>query len=135
MLEHRLAADPEIKKYVRAKRNINNLPDPWDTQFISIQKCWKWRCRKAKQWMKHKLSLTEVEDYHLGQWFEIEYHGHIIRMQDHEKWIFTSEDGCVWASDTDPAFYTNLRSKRFLKVYARHIPNINVQNGEVIKYV
>lgn len=37
-------------KLVRAKRNKNNLPDPWDTQWIKIQRNWKWQSKKRRQW-------------------------------------------------------------------------------------
>lgn len=39
--EKRINADPEITKYVRAKRRAHNLPDSWDDYPITVTKSWK----------------------------------------------------------------------------------------------
>jgi hypothetical protein len=38
------------KEHVRAKRNSTNLPNSWDTQWITIPKSWKDRYKKRCQW-------------------------------------------------------------------------------------
>ena len=59
--EKSLSDDSEHKPYVRAKRNKNNLPDPWDnTKPLPMFKSWKHRSKCRKQWMKHKVSLNEL---------------------------------------------------------------------------
>jgi len=37
-------------EFVRAKRRPTNLADAWDDQFIGMQKGWKWKSKKRKQW-------------------------------------------------------------------------------------
>jgi hypothetical protein len=50
--EKALAEDPDMKPYIRAKRNRRNLPEDGqtDTKWIKRQRTWKSKSKK-KQWM------------------------------------------------------------------------------------
>lgn len=50
--ERRQNCAPELKEFVRAKRNKGNLPNAWDDIFRPYSKCWKDCTKKRKQWMK-----------------------------------------------------------------------------------
>lgn len=119
--EKRLSADPEIKQYIRAKRNTKNLPDPYgDTQPIKIQKSWKWRCNKLKQWIKHKLSYSEKNYLHLGLWYIVTIDGIDIKVQEHEKYVICY-DGVVYISKEDPNFYHGVTKKYYFDLWCRKI--------------
>ena len=79
-------SDPEIKQFIRSKRLPKNLPDSFtDTKWIKRDKSWKSRCRKEKQWIRHKKSEIEEEildmestaihdlfyKYGDGEWYDI----------------------------------------------------------------
>lgn len=49
--ERKYACDPEHKPYIRGKRSLKILPDPWDDILVSkVKRNWK-RTKKRKQWM------------------------------------------------------------------------------------
>lgn len=58
------SSDLENKKYIRASRNRNNLPNTYNTQWIKKIKNWKHRSKKQHQYEKHKLSKGELNYYY-----------------------------------------------------------------------
>ncbi len=44
--------DPEIKEFVRAKRNKNNMVTAWDDNPISQSRSWKDNTKKRHSWEK-----------------------------------------------------------------------------------
>ena len=60
--ERKQACDKDIKPYIRPKRNINYLPDSWNTKWINVRQFrnWKHRCKKKHQWEKHKQTPDEI---------------------------------------------------------------------------
>ena len=62
--EKHLAVDEMHKPYIRAKRNISNLPDTYTrTRWIPIIKNWKHRAKVNHQWEKHKISNEEADKF------------------------------------------------------------------------
>lgn len=62
--EKKKSSDPEIAKYIRAKRKPKNIPDNYtDTKWIKkiSDKSWKTRCRKRHQYDKHVITEKEKE--------------------------------------------------------------------------
>jgi len=80
--ERRKAADPEIMDLIRPSRNVTNLPDSWDTQFIHKEKSWKHRCRKNHQYEFHYQTEDEI-NYVTG------HHtlGYLMYLYGHSKWV------------------------------------------------
>lgn len=51
--ERRMAADPNIKKYVRPGRNSSNLPDGWlEDRRVPRTRDWKRKTKRRHQWEK-----------------------------------------------------------------------------------
>ena len=63
--EIRNACDPEVKEFIRPKRNKNHLPcyDNTGTRFIDISKfkSWKGRAKVKHQWESHNKTKDELE--------------------------------------------------------------------------
>jgi hypothetical protein len=127
--EKKVACDEMHKPFVRGKRSVRQLPDTWDTQFIKIQRSWKWRCRKTRQWLSHKLTSYEIKYLKVGKWRNIVFKGHSIKVQEHEEWIFAL-DGAVFVAKEDPYYYEGglYLSSWFIKYFCRQIRHIKVGN-------
>lgn len=62
--EKKLAVSEDHKPYIRAKRNIHNLPDGYTrTRWIKKIKNWKYRSKVGHQWEKHKVTYYEQDKY------------------------------------------------------------------------
>ena len=60
MREKRLSADQEQQEFIRGKRNINHLPNSWDTQWIKRpRKSWKEKSKNKHQYDKVYHTLSE----------------------------------------------------------------------------
>lgn len=70
--EIRDACDPEVKEFIRAKRNKNHLPcyDNTDTRWIDISKfkSWKGRAKVKHQWESHNKTKDELNEYENYKW-------------------------------------------------------------------
>lgn len=70
--EIRDACDPEVKEFIRAKRNKNHLPcyDNTGTKFIDISKfkSWKGRAKVKHQWESHNKTKEELNKYENYKW-------------------------------------------------------------------
>ena len=63
--EKALSLDEDHKKYIRAKRNKNHLPDSWsDTRWIPKIKSWKNRSKVSHQYEKHVQSEFELNTFY-----------------------------------------------------------------------
>lgn len=62
--EKKANSDPEVKSYIRAKRQTNNLPDCWDTRWIPKIKNWKHRSKVKHQYDKHKINSVEANAFY-----------------------------------------------------------------------
>lgn len=52
--ERRISCDKEIKQYVRAARNIHDLPSDFDDIRRNFTRCWKRQYKLKHQWMIHQ---------------------------------------------------------------------------------
>ena len=70
--EIRDACDPEVKEFIRPKRNKNHLPcyDNTGTRFIDISKfkSWKGRAKVKHQWESHNKTKDELNRYENYKW-------------------------------------------------------------------
>lgn len=98
----------EERKYIRGKRRRRSLPEGYDTQFLPMCKSWKWRVKKAKQWIKHQVSKAERLLYgiSLGE-RKVMYHGQNVILAKGEYYIYADELGNVYSSDSEPHWYGN----------------------------
>lgn len=84
--ETKIASNPETKKYIRAKRNIHNLPDTWNTQWIKKIKSWKARSKKPHQYNKHKMSNDEINYFYNNAFNQQELLYILSKLKDDE-WL------------------------------------------------
>lgn len=70
--EIRDACNPEVKEFIRAKRNKNHLPcyDKTGTRWIDISKfkSWKGRAKVKHQWESHNKTKDELNGYENYKW-------------------------------------------------------------------
>jgi hypothetical protein len=60
MEEKRLSADLEQQEFIRGKRNLNHLPDSWNTQWIKRpKKSWKEKSKNKHQYDQVYHTLSE----------------------------------------------------------------------------
>lgn len=83
-------AQSEHKEYVRAKRNIHNLPcfENTGTQWIKRIKNWKHRAKVSHSWEKHEISKQEDEVIYNDQMIRNEIFYNLSKLKDGEWYPF-----------------------------------------------
>lgn len=91
MREKRLSADQEQQEFIRGKRNINHLPNSWDTQWIKRpRKSWKEKSKNKHQYDKvyHTLSEKVNDRNFLKEKFDEEEFLFLLRNRYKDKWYY-----------------------------------------------
>jgi hypothetical protein len=91
MREKRLSADQEQQEFIRGKRNINHLPNSWDTQWIKRpKKSWKEKSKNKHQYDKVYHTLSEKVNDHskLNEKFEEEQFLFLLKNRYKDNWYY-----------------------------------------------